>query len=262
MQRSSSRRLRPAASTRGSQSGPQDLTKLLQRANEYYAARWSKCIYSFPDLRNVVLIDSFYFNKNLIIQFNSTVGRFVGFNEYGIRVAERWNNSTILQTEIASIDAECRADVLSRDPAIRDKTVKPKVKLSLVKPTGGSHPAVLMCSAYEFYPPHIKVSWLRDGKVMTSDVTSVMEMADGDWYYQIHSELAYISKPGEKISCMVKHASSAQHIIVDWDPTLPDSEIIKVCIGVCGLVLGIIVVAAGLIYFYNKKSSERTIHHQ
>ncbi len=65
------------------------------------------------------------------------------------------------------------------------------VMLSLVKQAGGRHPAVLMCSAYEFFPRHIKVYWLRDGKVVTSDVTSVMEMADGDWYYQIHSELQY-----------------------------------------------------------------------
>ncbi|KAK9976855.1 hypothetical protein ABG768_018676 [Culter alburnus] len=230
-------------------------------ANEYYAAQWSKCIYSYPDLRDVVAIVNLYFNKYLIIQFNSTVGRFVGFNEYGIRVAEQWNNGTILQEARTYVDSECRANVLSKDPAVRDKAVKPKVKLSLVKPAGGSHPAVLICSAYEFYPPRIKVSWLRDGKQMTTDVTSVMEMADGDWYYQVHSELAYISKSGEKISCMVEHASSAQRIIIDWDPTLPDSEIIKICIGVSAVVLGIYIVAAGLIYYYNKKSSERTIPH-
>ncbi|XP_048048419.1 DLA class II histocompatibility antigen, DR-1 beta chain-like [Megalobrama amblycephala] len=184
--------------------------------NDYYSARWSKCIYSFPDLRDMVMVSNFYFNKYLIIQFNSTVGRFVGFTEYGVSVAEQWNNGSILQVTRTYVDSECRANIITRDPAVRDKAVKPKVKLSLVKPAGGSHPAVLMCSAYEFYPPHIKVSWLRDGKQVTSDVTSVMEMADGDWYYQIHSELAYISKPGEKISCMVEHVSSAQRIIKDW----------------------------------------------
>ncbi|RXN07773.1 H-2 class II histocompatibility I-E beta chain-like protein [Labeo rohita] len=89
--------------------------------------------------------------------------------------------------------------------------VKPKVKISSVTRAGGRHPPVLMCSAYEFYPPHIKVSWLRDGKLMTSEVTSTMEMADGDWYYQIHSELEYSPKSGEKISCMVEHASFNKH---------------------------------------------------
>jgi len=94
--------------------------------------------------------------------------------------------------------------------------VKPNVKLSSVKRAGGRHPAVLMCSAYEFYPQHIKVSWLRDGKEVTSDVTSTMEMADGDWYYQIHSELEYTPKSGEKISCVVEHASFNKPMIYDW----------------------------------------------
>ena len=94
--------------------------------------------------------------------------------------------------------------------------MKPKVKLSSATRAGGDHPAVLMCSAYEFYPPHIKVSWLTDGKLMTSEMTSTMEMADGDWYYQIHSELEYTPKSGEKISCVVEHASFNKPMIYDW----------------------------------------------
>ncbi|KTF74258.1 hypothetical protein cypCar_00044678 [Cyprinus carpio] len=77
-----------------------------------------------------------------------------------------------------------------------------------------------MCSAYEFYPPHIKVSWLRDGKPVTSEVTSTMEMAD--------------------------------------DPSLLEYERNKVAIGASGLVLGIIITATGLIYF-KKKSTGRAL---
>ncbi|XDV48673.1 hypothetical protein PO909_018057 [Leuciscus waleckii] len=115
-----------------------------------------------------------------------------------------------------------------------------------------------MCSAYEFYPEKIKVSWLRDGTLMTTDVTSTMEMADGDWYYQIHSHLEYTPKSGEKISCVVEHASSSQPIVKDWNPSMPESERNKIAIGSSGLVLGIIIAAAGLIY-YKKKSSGRIL---
>lgn len=76
-----------------------------------------------------------------------------------------------------------------------------------------------MCSAYEFYPEKIKVYWLRNGEVVTTDVTSTMEMANGDWFYQIHSELDYTPKSGEKISCVVEHASSTQPIVKDWSET-------------------------------------------
>jgi len=106
-------------------------------------------------------------------------------------------------------------------------------------------------------------------------------MADGDWYYQIHSELEYTPKSGEKISCVVEHASFHKPMIYDWgkrrylrtvilvkylwtasfntpvyrtDPSLPESEKNKIAIGSSGLVLGIIIAAAGLIY-YKKKST-------
>ncbi|XP_050972628.1 rano class II histocompatibility antigen, A beta chain isoform X2 [Labeo rohita] len=227
-----------------------------KEADQYYLSRWSRCFYSARDLSDMVYIDNFYFNKHLFVQFNSTVGRFVGLNKYGLSVAEGWNNSPTLIAEIASVDTECKYNIKNRDPALRDKAVKPKVKLSLVKQAGAIFPAVLICSAYEFYPKHIKVSWLRNGEVVNSDVTSVMEMADGDWYYQIHSEMVYIPKYGEKISCMVDHASLNQPIVTDWDPLLPESEKIKVGIGASVLVLGVIIAAAGLIY-YKIKSTQR-----
>ncbi|KAL6456312.1 hypothetical protein MHYP_G00348550 [Metynnis hypsauchen] len=121
----------------------------------------------------------------------------------------------------------------------------------------GGHPAMLMCSAYDFYPPAIDVYWLRDGEKVTGDVTSTEEMADGDWYYQIHSHLEYTPSSGEKISCVVEHASSKKPIINEWDGSLPESERNKVAIGASGLVLAIILTATGFIY-YKKKSSETT----
>ncbi|KAK2898881.1 hypothetical protein Q8A67_010299 [Cirrhinus molitorella] len=187
-------------------------------------------------------------------QFDSTLGKFVGFNEYGRNLAESWNNSTIVHEERAVMDWFCKGNAEILDYSISDKSVQPKVKLSSVTRAGDRHLAVLMCSAYEFYPPHIKVSWLRDGKLMTSEITSTMEMADGDWYYQIHSELEYSPKSGEKISCMVEHASFNKPMFYDWDPSLPESERNKIAIGASGLVLGIIIAAAGLIY-YKKKST-------
>lgn len=62
---------------------------------------------------------------------------------------------------------------------------------SVVPPAGGGHPAMLVCSVYDFYPKNIKVSWRRDGKEVSRDVTSTDKLADGDWYYQLHSHLEY-----------------------------------------------------------------------
>ncbi|KTG35322.1 hypothetical protein cypCar_00047941, partial [Cyprinus carpio] len=149
---------------------------------------------------------------------------------------------------------QCDSKNLAFDHFPKDADSSTEDYTQVSRQAGGSRPAVLMCSAYEFYPKKIKVSWLRDGKEMTSDVTSTMEMADGDWYYQIHSELEYTPKSGEKISCMVEHASFSKPMITDWDPSFPEGERNKIAIGASGLVLGIIIAAAGLIY-YKKKSA-------
>ncbi|RXN20208.1 MHC class II beta [Labeo rohita] len=231
-------------------------------ANGYYESRWTSCYHSSSDLSDMVFVDRYIFNKDVFIEFNSTVGEYVGYTAHGVYNAELWNKDTIgLQQMRAEVERYCKHNAENHQSAIADKTVPPQVKLSSVKQAGGRHPAVLMCSAYHFYPHWIQVTWMKDGQPVKADVTSTEELPNGDWYYQIHSHLEYTPKSGEKISCVVDHAGLTKPIIIDWDPSLPESErnkIAKIAIGASGLVLGIIIAAAGLIY-YKKKSSGRIL---
>ncbi|XP_042605849.1 H-2 class II histocompatibility antigen, E-S beta chain-like [Cyprinus carpio] len=228
-------------------------------AHGYYEYMTAECVYSTSDYSDMVLLLSYSFNHVMHLQYNSSVGKFVGYTEQGVKHAEGFNkNQAYMQQVKAAVDTFCRPNAQILDSAVRDKSVKPMITLRSARQADGSRPAVLMCSAYEFYPKKIKVSWLRDGKEMTSDVTSTMEMANGNWFYQIHSHLEYTPKSGEKISCMVEHASFSKPMIYDWDPSLPEGERNKIAIGASGLVLGIIIAAAGLIY-YKKKSAGRIL---
>ncbi|XP_041957525.1 H-2 class II histocompatibility antigen, A-S beta chain-like [Alosa sapidissima] len=130
---------------------------------------------------------------------------------------------------------------------------EPRVKLSLGKPFNDNHPGMLVCSAYDFYPKMIRISWYRDGQKVTSDVWATEELADGDWFYQSHSHLEFTPKPGEKITCEVEHISFKEPREFVWDSSMPKSERNKVAIGAAGLVLGLMVCAAGQLY-YRKKS--------
>uniref|UniRef100_A0A668VSB5 Ig-like domain-containing protein n=1 Tax=Oreochromis aureus TaxID=47969 RepID=A0A668VSB5_OREAU len=89
-----------------------------------------------------------------------------------------------------------------------------EVRIKSKTPLSGQHPAMLVCSIYDFFPNKIKVRWLRDEQEVTSDVTSTEVMPNGDWYYQTHSYLEYTPRSGENISCVVEHVSLNHSIIL------------------------------------------------
>ncbi|XP_062324531.1 H-2 class II histocompatibility antigen, E-S beta chain-like [Osmerus eperlanus] len=230
-----------------------------QTADGYKNSRLTHCVFSSNYLHDAEYIDSYVFNKVENIRFNSTVGHFVGYTEIGIKNAEAWNKGPELAQEKTRLEGYCKHNAAIFYSNILDKHVKPSVRLSSGSPSSGRHHAMLVCRAYDYYPKQIKVTWMRDGQEVTSDVTSTEELVDGDWYYQIHSQLEYTPKSGEKISCMVEHASLDKPIEEHWDPSLPESEKSKIAIGASGLVLGLVLTLAGLIYYQRKKSNGRTL---
>uniref|UniRef100_A0A3P8THY2 Ig-like domain-containing protein n=1 Tax=Amphiprion percula TaxID=161767 RepID=A0A3P8THY2_AMPPE len=116
-----------------------------------------------------------------------------------------------------------------------------------------------VCSVYDFYPKQIKMSWFRDGQEVTSEVTSTDVMQDGDWYYQIHSHLEYTPRSGEKISCVVEHASLEEPLKTYWDPSMPKSDEEKIAIGASALILDLIFGLAGFIYYKSRTQGQTTL---
>ncbi|TRY91255.1 hypothetical protein DNTS_003931, partial [Danionella cerebrum] len=234
----------------------QPTTKTWADGLHYYMS--AECLYRKSDYTDMEFIHSCSFNKDVEFQFNSSVGKYVGFTDDGKKQAEYFNKDQAYMQQVkAAVHTFCKNNAQLSDSAVRDKAIEPTVIVKSVKQGEGRHPALLLCSAYDFYPEKIKVSWTRDGAEMTSDVTATMEMADGDWFYQIHSELEYTPKSGERIACVVEHASATRPLVYYWEPSHSKSERNYV-IGASGLVLGLILAVAGFI-FYKKKSSGRIL---
>ncbi|KAM9414378.1 rano class II histocompatibility antigen, A beta chain-like [Pholidichthys leucotaenia] len=85
-----------------------------------------------------------------------------------------------------------------------------------------------------------KVNWTRDGQEVTSDVSSAEVIENGDWYFQIHSHLELTPRTD---TCRT-----------DTDLSMPESErsisdVTKIAGGASGLVLGLVLLLAGLIYY-------------
>ncbi|XP_029932307.1 H-2 class II histocompatibility antigen, E-S beta chain-like isoform X2 [Myripristis murdjan] len=226
----------------------------LNAADGFKQYTLDRCVFNSSELKDIEYFRSYYYNKDEIIRFSSSVGEYVGYTVFGVKSAENWNKDTAgLAAMKAQREGVCKPNIEVLYPNMLTKKVPPSdVRLRSVTPPGGKHTHMLMCSVYGFFPKHISVKWLRDGKVTTSDVTSTEELADGDWYYQIHSHLEFTPRSGEKISCMVEHISLSEPEIRDWDPSLPESERNKIAIGASGLILGLILSLAGFIYYKRK----------
>ncbi|XP_041634840.1 rano class II histocompatibility antigen, A beta chain-like [Cheilinus undulatus] len=211
------------------------------------------CMFNSSNANDIEYTWSTYYNRMEVVRFSSSVGWFVSLHEYMDSVAEGLNNDTqlILNQRLMKYTV-CQPNSMVWYDTTLSKSVKPYASLQSETPPAGKHPAMLVCSAYKFYPKEIKVSWLIDGQEVTSDVSITDAWSDGDWYYQIHSYLEYTPKSAQNITCVVEHISLDSPLYTHWDPFLSNSDRIKTAIGATGLALGLFVLLVGFIYYKTK----------
>uniref|UniRef100_A0A3B4ZE95 Ig-like domain-containing protein n=1 Tax=Seriola lalandi dorsalis TaxID=1841481 RepID=A0A3B4ZE95_SERLL len=219
------------------------------------------CIFNDRDFEEVEYIVTNLYNKKLMMEFNSTRGNWTGFTAYSMEIVKNRNNP------LDRIQREFEKKVLCTDnigfiQKFDEITVaSPTIKLKSVKKSSNRHPAMLVCSAYHFYPKQIRVTWLQNGQAMTLEISSSDVLPDGDWYYQIHSYMAYTPSPGEKITCMVEHLGLSEPplFLTILEPSLPVVEWIKIVVGLCGMMLGFVIVSSGFIYYKKKSAAYMTL---
>ncbi|KAG7236235.1 hypothetical protein INR49_001151, partial [Caranx melampygus] len=143
------------------------LLSAVSTADGFWEYMVDRCDFNSTDLSGVTYIRSYYYNKLELTRFDSRVGEYVGYTDFGVKTAEAWNKDT---GDLATMRGE------------RERYCVHNVNIDY---------QTVLTNVFNFYPKQIRVSWTRDGQEVSSDVTSTEELADADWYYQIHSHLEY-----------------------------------------------------------------------
>nr|AGA53822.1 nonclassical MHC class II antigen beta chain [Oryzias latipes] len=222
---------------------------LFSSTNAFYGHGTLKC--QFTSNHDLVYLEQVYFNKRLMVQYNSTLGKYEGYTKKAKDLADGFSKSKPFLKQAVRNREKCRThmDLVFE---LQSHPVEPSVRLTPVVRQGSSHQAMLACSAYNFYPKQIRLTWLRNGEKVINYVTSTEELPDGNWLYQIHSYLEYTPSPGEEITCMVEHASLKEPKLYNWEPTFGAVRN-KIAVGTA-LLFGSFVFVAGL-FFYKRTTA-------
>uniref|UniRef100_A0A087YEM3 Ig-like domain-containing protein n=1 Tax=Poecilia formosa TaxID=48698 RepID=A0A087YEM3_POEFO len=229
-----------------------ELLLVFSSEGAFYGYYLAHCQFNSPGSSDVVFVEQLYFNKILLGQYNSTLGKVVAFTKKAEEFADMLNKLPRFLTHEMRLTNHCKISAQLANEKLLT-AVEPYVWLRSVKAEYSQHQQKLVCSAYDFYPKKIRVTWLKDGKKV---VTSTEELPNGNWLYQIHSYLEFTPKPGEKIACMVEHASLKEPQLYDWDLPELDSGKNMLVVDSAGLLLGLLFSVTGFLFF-KKKSIER-----
>nr|BAA02842.1 MHC class II beta-chain [Xenopus laevis] len=208
---------------------------------------------------NVRLLVRYISNQEEFVYFDSEVGFFIAKNEWGKPDADNWNSQKeTVERYRAEVDTVCRHNYQSVKPYTVDRKSQPNVKIVNTKTLDLEHENLITCFVDGFFPPMIKVTWLKNGIEEGEQVTSSELLPNGDWTFEIHVMLETTIKHGDTFTCQVEHSSLQQPVSVNWEPDVSDSARNKMLTGIVGFVLGSIFIIVGLVvYLRSKKTMTR-----
>ncbi|XP_075042573.1 RLA class II histocompatibility antigen, DP alpha-1 chain-like [Mixophyes fleayi] len=127
--------------------------------------------------------------------------------------------------------------------------VAPDIYVFTKEPVILGEPSTLICLTTKFFPPVIKMSWLKNNQPVTAGVSETDFYPAPDGSFSKFLYLAEIPKQGDVYTCSVEHAGlSVNPTNKFWRPEVPhhDSEMSENIVCGLGLAFGIIGIIAGI----------------
>ncbi|XP_028929103.1 IgG receptor FcRn large subunit p51 isoform X2 [Ornithorhynchus anatinus] len=98
-------------------------------------------------------------------------------------------------------------------------TEAPTVRKSTRRSPGQN--TTLLCRAFTFHPPDLRLSWLRDGAVLPGETRAQAPLPSGDGTFQTWEVLKVPEGEEWRYACRVEHQGLAQPVILTWEQRGP-----------------------------------------
>ncbi|XP_059495543.1 popy class I histocompatibility antigen, alpha chain E-like isoform X4 [Stegostoma tigrinum] len=133
-------------------------------------------------------------------------------------------------------------------------SVQPEVFISRNEPNHQDKPLTLSCLVTGFYPVDIKVTWLRNGEVV-SEIQSSGIRPNHDGTHQIQKEIEISAGDEDQYSCRIEHSSLAEAKLYQWEN--PGNGTRHLHLEITGFVIIPLAVIVGIIILVMWKRTQR-----
>ncbi|XP_060786621.1 H-2 class II histocompatibility antigen, A-S alpha chain-like isoform X2 [Neoarius graeffei] len=105
-----------------------------------------------------------------------------------------------------------------------------------------------ICFMKNFYPPHIKVNWMRNGESVTEGVYNSQLSMNTDGTFNSFSILTSSPTEGDEYSCTVEHEALDSPQTRTWDEPVLIQCVTPVVVFAVGIAVGILGLAIGMFF--------------
>nr|QBS17605.1 MHC class II antigen DR alpha [Balaena mysticetus] len=154
--------------------------------------------------------------------------------------------------------------LIKRSNHTPNTNVPPEVTVLSNTPVEQGEPNILICFIDKFSPPAINVTWLQNGKPVTTGVSETVFLPRNDHLFRKFHYLPFVPSTEDVYDCKVEHWGLEEPLLKHWEyeaPTpLPETTENAVC--ALGLVVALVGIIVGTIFIIKGVRKGNTVEHR
>nr|XP_045012663.1 HLA class II histocompatibility antigen, DR alpha chain [Jaculus jaculus] len=142
--------------------------------------------------------------------------------------------------------------------------VPPEVTVLSKGPVELGEPNILICFIDKFSPPMVNVTWLQNGKPVTTGVSETVFLPREDHLFRKFHYLTFVPSTEDVYDCMVDHWGLEKPVLKHWEfeeqTSLPETTENVVC--ALGLIMGLVGIITGTIFIIKGMHKQNAREHR